>query len=116
MPGMVLELPVAMLLVSWAHKDHSSWISLNQASGYAIGQIDGALESKRYELLIVGAFCSFWAIVLFPLPPDSPTAFRGFTHRQRLLMVARVRRNQTGIEAMGINWVQIKEAYFDYKT
>ena len=31
-------------------------------------------------------------------------------------MIARMRRNQTGIEQRHINWKQIKEAYCDYKT
>jgi hypothetical protein len=33
-----------------------------------------------------------------------------------LLMIARIRKNQTGIEQRYINWGQIKEAYLDYKT
>jgi hypothetical protein len=31
-------------------------------------------------------------------------------------MLARMRRNQTGVEHNKINWKQIKEAYLDYKT
>lgn len=31
-------------------------------------------------------------------------------------MIARMRRNQTGIEQKRVNWDQIKEAYLDYKT
>lgn len=31
-------------------------------------------------------------------------------------MIARMRRNQTGVEQRRINWLQIKEAYLDYKT
>lgn len=31
-------------------------------------------------------------------------------------MIARMRRNQTGVEQKRINWDQIKEAYLDYKT
>ncbi len=31
-------------------------------------------------------------------------------------MIARLRRNQTGVEQNQINWGQIKEAYLDYKT
>lgn len=84
--------------------------------GYGIGQIKGALESWRYEFLIVGAACTSWAIVLLLFLPNSPRTIRGFTHEERLLMIARVRRNQTGVEQRRINWGQIKEAYLDYKT
>lgn len=31
-------------------------------------------------------------------------------------MIARTRRNQTGVERRLTNWSQIKEAYLDYKT
>lgn len=84
--------------------------------GYGIGQINGRLASWRYEFIIVGALCSFWAIVLALLLPNSPTTFRGFTRDERLLLIARMRRNQTGVEQHGINWGQVKEAYLDYKT
>ncbi|KAI1458980.1 MFS general substrate transporter [Annulohypoxylon moriforme] len=84
--------------------------------GYGIGQMKGALESWRYEFIVVGALCSFWGIVLLLLLPNSPTTFWGFTKQERLLMIARMRRNQTGIEHQVINWGQVKEAYLDYKT
>ncbi|GAM40261.1 hypothetical protein TCE0_038f12476 [Talaromyces pinophilus] len=85
--------------------------------GYGIGQIDGALASWRYEFLIVGAICSFWAMLLFLLLPNSPTTFWGFSRKEKLLLIARVRRNQTGVEATRtVNWDQVKEAYLDYKT
>lgn len=86
------------------------------AIGYGIGHIKGALQSWRYEFLIVGAACSTWAIVLCLLLPNSPITFWGFNHDEKLLMIARMRRNQTGIEQRRINWAQIKEAYLDYKT
>ncbi|KAL2061604.1 hypothetical protein VTL71DRAFT_6981 [Oculimacula yallundae] len=84
--------------------------------GYGIGNIKGALQSWRYEFLVVGAFCSAWAIVLAFLLPNSPITFWGFSHDEKLLMIARMRKNQTGIEQRRINWSQIKEAYCDYKT
>ncbi|KAG4418625.1 hypothetical protein IFR04_008250 [Cadophora malorum] len=84
--------------------------------GYGIGNIKGALQSWRYEFLVVGAVCSAWGIVLAILLPNSPITFWGFNHDEKLLMIARMRRNQTGIEQRRINWGQVKEAYMDYKT
>ncbi|KAI1337568.1 major facilitator superfamily domain-containing protein [Xylariaceae sp. FL0016] len=84
--------------------------------GYGIGHIKGVLASWRYEFLVVGAFCSFWAIMLWFLLPNSPRTIIGFTHEERLVMIARIRQNQTGIEQDHINWKQIKIAYLDYKT
>jgi MFS family permease len=78
--------------------------------GYGIGQINGAIASWRYEFIIVGAFCSLWAIVLCWVLPNSPSTFRGFSHEEKLIMIARLAKNQTGIEQRKIHWGQVKEA------
>lgn len=74
------------------------------------------LAPWRYEFIIVGALCAFWGIVLSLLLPNSPRTIWGFSRDDKLLMIARIRRNQTGIEQRKINWAQIREAYLDYKT
>ncbi|KAK8850644.1 hypothetical protein IAR55_004563 [Kwoniella newhampshirensis] len=84
--------------------------------GYGIGSIKGALQSWRYEFLIVGAFCAAWGIALFFLLPNSPATFRGFSHDEKLIMIARMRKNQTGVENRTIKWSQVKETFLDYKT
>lgn len=84
--------------------------------GYGIGNIQGALRSWRYEFLIVGAFCSAWALVLAFVLPNSPAKFKGFSHEEKLMMIARIAKNQTGVEQRKINWKQVREAYADYKT
>ncbi|OCF42569.1 hypothetical protein I317_03553 [Kwoniella heveanensis CBS 569] len=101
----------------------SSWYAFNGLGvagggliGYGIGNIKGALASWRYEFLIVGAFCSAWGIVLLLFLPNSPVTFKGFSHEEKLLMIARMRKNQTGIESRRINWGQIREACTDYKS
>jgi hypothetical protein len=48
--------------------------------------------------------------------PQSPVSYRGFTHDEKLIMIARMRRNQTGIEQRRIKWDQIREALTDYKA
>ncbi|KAH0347058.1 MFS general substrate transporter, partial [Aureobasidium melanogenum] len=106
--------PAFMLITSmyYTREEQPSRI----AAWYGIGNINGALASWRYEFLIVGAFCSAWALVLCLLLPNSPTTFRGFSRDEKLIMIARMRRNQTGVEQKRINWDQIREAYLDYKT
>ena len=84
--------------------------------GYGIGNISGALASWRYEFLIVGACCCLWSVMLLFFLPNSPATVWGFTHEERLLMIARMRKNQTGIEHRHISWEQVKETYTDYKT
>ncbi|KAJ5291879.1 MFS general substrate transporter [Penicillium angulare] len=84
--------------------------------GYGIGQIQGTLPAWRYEFLIIGALCASWGIVLAFLLPNSPTTIRNFTHQERLMLIARMRHNQTGVEHHKVEWYQIKEALLDYKT
>lgn len=55
-------------------------------------------------------------MMLWFLMPNSPATFWGFTHEEKLMMIARVRRNQTGVEQRHIKWGQVREAFLDYKT
>ncbi|KAK1924527.1 major facilitator superfamily domain-containing protein [Papiliotrema laurentii] len=101
----------------------SAWYAFNGVGvagggliGYAIGHIKGALPSWRYEFLIVGAVCAAWGIAMVLILPNSPATFRGFSHDEKLMMVARMRRNQTGIEHRRIKMDQVKETLLDLKT
>jgi len=101
----------------------STWYAFNGIGvavggliGYGIGQIKGALASWRYEFIIVGAVCSAWGVAIFLLLPNSPATFRGFSHDEKLMMIARMRKNQSAIESGGIKRDQIIETLTDYKT
>ena len=53
---------------------------------------------------------------MFLCLPNSPATFRGFTHDDKLMMIARMRKNQTGVEHRRIKWDQVMETFTDYKT
>lgn len=109
--------PAAVLLVGFIHCcTVLSSRRLLCYLGYGIGNIKGGLQSWRYEFLIIGAVCAAWGIALALLLPNSPATFWGFNRDEKLMMIARLRSNQTGIEGRKINWGQVKEAYLDYKT
>lgn len=91
-------------------------VGLGGLIGFGIGHIKGALQSWRYEFLVVGAVCAAWGLSLSYTLSNSPTRHRGFTHDERLMIIARLKRNQTGIENRVIKWDQIREAFLDYKT
>lgn len=81
----------------------SAWYAFNGVGvagggliGYGIGQIKGSLSPWRYEFLIVGAACAVWGICIALLLPNSPLTARGFSREERVLMIARQRKNQTG--------------------
>ena len=84
--------------------------------GYGIGHIKGAMASWRLEFLIVGAVCAAWGVVIALTLANSPLTSRWFNKEEKLMMLARMRRNQTGIEAKRIKWGQVREAVTDYKT
>ncbi|KAK1231924.1 hypothetical protein PQX77_004943 [Marasmius sp. AFHP31] len=84
--------------------------------GYAIGHIKGDLPSWKYEFLIIGALCSAWGIIMYIILPDSPPAARQFTRKERLIAVARLRGNQTGVDNKKFKWDQFKEALGDLKS
>ncbi|KAI5899790.1 MFS general substrate transporter [Schizophyllum commune H4-8] len=85
--------------------------------GYGIGHIKGRLASWRYEFLIVGALCCAWGIVIYFVLPDSPVTSQWLTREERLMAVARLRKNQTGIDNKQFKWYQAKEAFLkDPKT
>ena len=84
--------------------------------GYGIGHIKGAMASWRLEFLIVGAVCAAWGVVIALTLANSPLTSRWFNKEEKLMMLARMRRNQTGIESKRIRWGQVREAVLDYKT
>ncbi|KAL7416059.1 major facilitator superfamily domain-containing protein [Mrakia frigida] len=84
--------------------------------GFAIGNIKGALQSWRYEFIVIGAVCSAWGLLILFLLPSSPATSVWLNRDERLMAVARLRGNQTGIESSKIKIHQIKEAFMDPKT
>jgi hypothetical protein len=91
--------------------------------GRSLRGATSSLSSARGEWLtlltqaeLTSCSCAAWGIVLFLLLPNSPATFWGFTHEEKLLMIARMRKNQTGVENRRIKWDQVVETYTDYKT
>ncbi|KAG8853265.1 hypothetical protein FRB96_008349 [Tulasnella sp. 330] len=101
----------------------SFWYSANGVGtavggllGYAIGHIHGDLASWRYEFIIIGCICATWALVLLVILPNSPATSVFLTRDERLMAVARLRKNQTGIENRKFKMSQLIEAALDVKT
>ncbi|TFL00154.1 major facilitator superfamily domain-containing protein [Pterulicium gracile] len=85
--------------------------------GYGIGQIKGSLASWRYEFLIVGAFCTAWGVFIIFFLPNTIASCQFLSRDERMFMIARLRKNQTGIETKaGIKWDQLREFCVDPKT
>ncbi|KAI5478369.1 hypothetical protein MNV49_005220 [Pseudohyphozyma bogoriensis] len=84
--------------------------------GYAIGHIKGSLPSWKYEFLVVGAVCSFIGLLFLFFLPNSPATTWWLTREQRLMAIARLKGNQTGVENRTFKMDQFIEAFTDIKT
>ncbi|KAJ7596016.1 major facilitator superfamily domain-containing protein [Mycena floridula] len=102
----------------------STWYAANGVGvagggliGYGIGHIKGSLASWRYEFLIVGACCTLWGIFIIFFLPNTIASCRFLTRDDRLFMIARLRKNQTGLApTAGVRWDQVNEFFRDPKS
>ncbi|GFZ46001.1 hypothetical protein JCM24511_03735 [Saitozyma sp. JCM 24511] len=101
----------------------SAWYAFNGVGvglggliGYGIGHINGSLASWRYEFILVGAVCAAWSITLLALIPNTHASAWWLTREERLISVARLRHNQTGIANRSYKKDQFVECLLDPKT
>ncbi|KAJ9634499.1 hypothetical protein H2199_008956 [Coniosporium tulheliwenetii] len=82
---------------------------------YAFGQISGSMSPWKYMYFFAGALTIVWGILLlFILPPD-PVRAKGFDERQRYILVARLRTNNSGVRNTHLKKDQIGELLIDIK-
>ncbi|KAF5656338.1 allantoate permease [Fusarium circinatum] len=82
---------------------------------YGFGQINGGVSSWRYMYYFSGAFTIVWGIILvFVLPPD-PVRAKGFNERERYILVARLKTNNSGVRNTHLKVAQIWELLLDPK-
>ncbi|KAF4447338.1 hypothetical protein F53441_9135 [Fusarium austroafricanum] len=82
---------------------------------YAFGLINGGKSSWRYMYYFSGAITIIWGILLvFVLPPD-PVRAKGFNERERYILVARLKTNNSGVRNTHLKVAQIWELLLDTK-
>ncbi|KAJ4087082.1 hypothetical protein NW760_002989 [Fusarium oxysporum] len=82
---------------------------------YGFGQINGGVSSWRYMYYFSGALTIVWGIILvFVLPPD-PVRAKGFNERERYILVARLKTNNSGVRNTHLKVAQIWELLLDPK-
>ncbi|QPC72042.1 hypothetical protein HYE68_002794 [Fusarium pseudograminearum] len=82
---------------------------------YGFGQINGGVSSWRYMYYFSGALTIVWGIILvFVLPPD-PVRAKGFNERERYILVARLKTNNSGVRNTHLKVAQIWELMLDPK-
>jgi len=82
---------------------------------YGFGLVNGGVSSWRYMYYFAAGLTMAWGLALyFVLPPD-PVRAKGFTERERYIMVARLRTNNSGVRNKHWKGAQIKELLLDLK-
>lgn len=81
---------------------------------YGIAQIDGA-AIKNWQILftLLGCCTAAWGLFVAWYLPDSPMRAKCFSKEDRILMVERVRANETGIQNKEFKMYQAMEAIRD---
>ncbi|KAK7424615.1 hypothetical protein QQZ08_008498 [Neonectria magnoliae] len=82
---------------------------------YGFGIINGGTSSWRYMYYFSGALTMVWGITLFFVLPPDPVRVKGFNERERYLLVARLRTNNSGVRNTHLKVEQIWELLFDMK-
>jgi MFS family permease len=82
---------------------------------YGFGLIGGGVSSWRYMYYFGGAITmALGLLLLFVLPPD-PIRARGFNERERYILVARLRTNNSGVRNTHYKMDQVLELATDIK-
>lgn len=82
---------------------------------YGLGLINGGVSSWRYMYYFAGSVTVVWGLALwFVLPPD-PVRTKGFNERERYILVARLRSNNSGVRNTHLKVDQILELLIDPK-
>lgn len=82
---------------------------------YAFGLIQGGASNWHYMYYFAGAITITWGmLILIVLPPD-PVRAKGFDRREKYILVARLRSNNSGVRNTHFKLDQVKELLLDVK-
>ncbi|CAI7564078.1 unnamed protein product [Penicillium pancosmium] len=74
---------------------------------------DGPIKNWQLMFLVLGLATCVWSFFIGALLPDSPISAKCYSEEDKLLMIERVRHNETGIENKEYKKDQITEALKD---
>ncbi|KAB5529060.1 major facilitator superfamily domain-containing protein [Coniochaeta sp. 2T2.1] len=120
--------PMFMLIVGSFYKKNEQAMRMGiwyACTGYAsifspilnfgLGQINGGVSSWRYMYYFAGAITMVWGVALYFLLPPDPVRAKGFNVRERFILVARLRSNNSGVRNTHFKGGQILELFLDIK-
>ncbi|KAK9379068.1 major facilitator superfamily domain-containing protein [Kockiozyma suomiensis] len=121
--------PTFLLLSSmWYKREEQAtivacWYGMNGIQGlcggliaYGISHINSSvLKSWQVLYIILGCITCTWAVFILWWMPDSPMRAKCFSEEDRVLMIERVRANQTGVQNRKLKKSHIIEAIKDFQ-
>ncbi|KAH7152586.1 major facilitator superfamily domain-containing protein [Dactylonectria macrodidyma] len=82
---------------------------------YGFGLTNGGTSSWRYMYYFSSALTILWGLALFFVLPPHPVRVKGFNERERYILVARLRTNNSGVRNTHPKVDQIWELLLDLK-
>ncbi|KAG6228299.1 hypothetical protein E4U34_004590 [Claviceps purpurea] len=120
--------PMFMLIVgSWYKKDEQAmrmgiWLCCNgyitmisPLINYGLGSTDPNGSSWRLMFYFAGGMTIVWGLLILVILPSDPIRARGFQPRERYILVARLRTNNSGIRNKHYKMAQVVELVTDPK-
>ncbi|KAJ7873888.1 MFS general substrate transporter [Mycena olivaceomarginata] len=83
---------------------------------FGLGHIHSHLRPYQIIFLFTGILTVAFSAVVYLVLPDSPTTARFLSHEEKILVVERLRANNTGTETKVWKWKQARECLLDPKT
>ncbi|TIC27804.1 MFS general substrate transporter [Wallemia mellicola] len=87
--------------------------ALNYGIGSAASKPSSTIEPWKAIYIFAGSWTMLHALIMLFLLPDNPLKARLLTHEERLVAVARIRDNMTGIESKRWKWSHVWECFRD---
>lgn len=82
---------------------------------YGFGRAKSSLANWKLMYLFAGAITIVWGISLWWVLPPDPVRAKGFDDRQRYILVARLRSNNSGVRNKNFKGAQVLELLRDEK-
>ncbi|KAF4841505.1 putative transporter [Colletotrichum siamense] len=82
---------------------------------YGFGKLNGGVSSWRYMFYFAGSLTIAWGLLLYFLLPADPIRAKGFNERERYILVARLRSNNSGVRNTHYKMDQVGELALDMK-
>lgn len=73
------------------------------------------MSSWRYMYYFAGALTTAWGILLYFILPPDPIRAKGFSERERFILVARLRSNNSGVRNKHFKLDHLRELVVDVK-